>query len=75
MKQYNKTIQKIINLDYVTKGNIYKHNPNWSRIPDHPYRILQVRGSGCITIKWTHSNLHIFRIKGHRNKNKVVMET
>ena len=23
-----------------------KHNPNWPQIPDHPYRILIIRGSG-----------------------------
>ena len=23
-----------------------KHNPNWSQIPDHPYRILIIRGRG-----------------------------
>ena len=26
--------------------NIKEHNPNWSQIPDHPYRILITRGSG-----------------------------
>ena len=23
-----------------------EYNPNWSEIPDHPYRILILRGSG-----------------------------
>ena len=23
-----------------------EHNPNWSQIPDHPYRILIIGGSG-----------------------------
>ena len=23
-----------------------KHNPNWPSIPDHPYRILIIGGSG-----------------------------
>ena len=40
MYQYNKTIQKTINFDDVTKENIKEHNPNWPQIPDHPYRIL-----------------------------------
>ena len=29
----------MINFDDVTKENIKEHNPNWSQIPDHPYRI------------------------------------
>ena len=28
------------------KENIEEHNPNWRKIPDHPYRILIIRGSG-----------------------------
>ena len=23
-----------------------EHNPNWPQIPDHPYRILMIGGSG-----------------------------
>ena len=36
----------MINFDDVTKENIKGHNPNWSQIPDHPYRILIIRASG-----------------------------
>ena len=36
----------MINHDDVTKENINKHSPNWSRIPDHPYSILIIGGSG-----------------------------
>ena len=36
----------MINFDYITKENVRKHNPNWPQIPDHPYRILIIRGSG-----------------------------
>ena len=36
----------MINLDEVTKENIKEHNPNWPQIPDHPYRILIIGGSG-----------------------------
>ena len=32
--------------DDFTKENIKKHNPNWSQIPDHLYRILIIGGSG-----------------------------
>ena len=36
----------MINFDDVVKQNIKEHNPNWSQIPDHPYRILIIGGSG-----------------------------
>ena len=45
-KQLNATIQKIINFDDVIKENIKEHNPNCPQIPDHPYRILIIEGSG-----------------------------
>ena len=32
--------------DYITKEDIKEHNPNLLEIPDHPYRILLVGGSG-----------------------------
>ena len=38
-------MQKMNKFDDVTKENIDEHNPNWPQIPDHPYRILIVRGS------------------------------
>ena len=36
----------MINFDEVMKENIKEHNPNWPQIPDHPYRILIIEGSG-----------------------------
>ena len=33
-------------LDIYTNENKRKHNPNWPYIPDHPYRILIIGGSG-----------------------------
>ena len=36
----------MINFDDVTKENIKECNLNWSKIPDHPYRILIIGGSG-----------------------------
>ena len=36
----------MINFDDVTKEITKEHNPNWPHIPDHPYRILIIRGSG-----------------------------
>ena len=36
----------MINFDDYTNENKINHNPNWPHIPDHPYRILIIRGSG-----------------------------
>ena len=36
----------MINYNDVTKENIKDHNANWPRIPDGPYRILLIGGSG-----------------------------
>ena len=36
----------MINFDNVTKENTKEHNPNWPQVPDHPYRILIIGGSG-----------------------------
>ena len=37
---------KMINIDDYTNENKIKHNSRWPYIPDHPYRILIVGGSG-----------------------------
>ena len=36
----------MINLDSITNKNNRKHNEKWPYIPDHPYRILIITGSG-----------------------------
>ena len=36
----------MINFDGYTNENIIEHNSKWPHIPDHPYRILIVGGSG-----------------------------
>ena len=36
----------MINFDDVVKKKIREHNPKWLEIPDHPYRILIIGGSG-----------------------------
>ena len=36
----------MINFDDYTNENKRKPNPDWSYIPDHPYRILIIGGSG-----------------------------
>ena len=36
----------MINFDDYTNENKSEHNLKWPYIPDHPYRILIIRGSG-----------------------------
>ena len=36
----------MINFDDVAKKNMEECNPNWPEIPEQPYRILLVGGSG-----------------------------
>ena len=37
---------QMINFDDYTYENKLKHNPDWPYIPDHPYGILIIGGSG-----------------------------
>ena len=39
-------MQKTINFDNITKGNIKEHDLNWPQVSDHPYRILIIGSSG-----------------------------
>ena len=39
-------IHKMIKFDDATKENMKEHNPIWPQIPDRPYRILIIGGSG-----------------------------
>ena len=36
----------MIDFDNITRENIKKHNGNWPQIPDHPFKILIIGGSG-----------------------------
>ena len=36
----------MINLDKITNENNKNHNEKWPYIPDHPYRVLIIGGSG-----------------------------
>ena len=36
----------MFNFDYIRNEDIKEYNPNWPEIPDYPYRILIVGGSG-----------------------------
>ena len=37
---------KMFNFDYITKEDKKEYNPNWPEIPEHPYRISIIGGSG-----------------------------
>ena len=36
----------MVNFDYITKENIKEDHPNSSQVPDQPYTVLIIRGSG-----------------------------
>ena len=36
----------MINLDSITNENNKKHKEKWPSIPNHPYRIIMIGGSG-----------------------------
>ena len=36
----------MFNIYHITKEDIKEHNPNWTQISDHAYRILIAEGSG-----------------------------
>ena len=33
---------------YIINEDIREHNPNWPKIPEHPYKILIVEGFGSV---------------------------
>ena len=42
----------MINFKDATKENIKEHNPNQLEIPDHPYRMILIAGSGSRKTKF-----------------------
>ena len=40
----------MFNLDDITNESNEDHNKKWSYIPDHPYRILIIGGSGLLNL-------------------------
>ena len=71
----------MINYDNAIKQNKKEHNPNWPEIPDHPYRILIIGGSGSVK-KNSLFNLRnkqheilikfIFTLKIHMKQNILI---
>ena len=60
----------MINLDSITNKNNKEHNKKWSYIPNHPYRILIISGSGSGK---TSASLHL--IKEQDNIDKIYLCT
>ena len=46
----------MIKFDDVVKEETKEHNPNWSEVPDHPYRILII--GGC----WSEKTNSLFNL-------------
>ena len=67
----------MIDFDDVTKENIKKYNPNWPQIPDHPYKVLIIGGSGSGKLNSLFNQISqqpdidkfIYMLKIHRKKN------
>ena len=58
----------MINLDNIVNDNNKKHNEKWPYIPDHPYRILIICGSGSGK---TNTLLHL--INEQRDIDKIYL--
>ena len=58
----------MINLDSITNENNKKHNEKWPYIPDHPYRILIIGGSGS-----GKTNALINLINGQNDIDKIYL--
>ena len=58
----------MINFDEYTNENNKEHNPNWSYIPDHPYRILIIGGSGT-----RKANTLLNLIENHPDIDKIYL--
>ena len=58
----------MINFDEYTNENNKEHNPNWPYIPDHPYRILIIGGSGS-----GKTNTLLNLIENHPDIDKIYL--
>ena len=58
----------MINLDSIINENNREHNEKWSYIPDHPYRILIIGGSGS-----GKTNALLNLIKGQDDIDKIYL--
>ena len=58
----------MINLDKFVNDNNKKHNEKWPYIPDHPYRILIIGGSGS-----GKTNILLNLINGQKDIDKIYL--
>ena len=58
----------MVNLDSITNENNKKHNGKWLYIPDHPYKIITIGGSG-----WGKTNALINLINEQNDINKLYL--
>ena len=58
----------MINLDSITNENNKEHNEKWPYIPDHPYRILIIGGSGS-----RKTNILLDLIKEQNDIDKIYL--
>ena len=58
----------MINFDDYVNENKTEHNKNWPYIPDHPYRILIIGGSGS-----GKTNLLLNLINNQRDIDKIYL--
>ena len=66
IEELKKKIFKIINFDDVTVKNIKEHL-KWSQIPDYPYRVSIIRGSGSWKKKALHNLFYMLKIHIKQN--------
>ena len=59
----------MINFNDFIKENIKEHNPNWPEIPDHPYRVLIIGGSGS---RKANSLLNLINQQPNINKDLFI---
>ena len=59
--------KKMINFDDYVNEIETKHNKNWPYIPDHPYRILIIGGSGS-----GETNLLLHLIENQPDIDKII---
>ena len=58
----------MINLDSITNENNKKRNEKWPYIPDHPYKILIIGGSG-----WGKTNASLNLIHEQNDIDKLYL--
>ena len=58
----------MINIDNIVNNNNEQHNAKWLYIPDHPYRILIIGGSGS-----GKTNILLNLIKEQKDIDKIYL--